>query len=426
MRRADSTASNHHVSEETAPSVLVLAYAFPPLQIPMAPVVARIIAGLHQLGVVVDVICPHPDASSFTFPRDESLCEYVDSHCRSIQRLWFDSALLRVFTQHRPFMRHFPDCMAGIQDVAFRAVMAAEPDSYSAVLTISPFHSVNPVMVRVKKARPHTRWIAHFGDPWANNPLEERRLARRWNGWHESQTLRAADYVTHTSEYALEMVLKASPFLQRERTRVVPHEFDQALYPSRQKRLNDRVTLRYIGTLFGRRSPTPLFRALRQLSDRRPDIRDSILVELIGPMDRHLSAWEAIGDLPAGMVQHRHAVDYVESLALMYDADLLLLIEADIASTPFVPSKLMDYLGANTPVIGLVPSGGCHGVLERVGCLIAQPDDISGIATILEQSIDRVMLRQAEVWCRDDVRRSFGLTSATSVFLPLIMENGPQ
>jgi len=426
MRQIDPLSSSPKSSARSVPSVLVLAYAFPPIQVPMTPVVARLTAGLNQLGFAVDLICAHPGASPVYLPQDASLLDYVSARCRRVQRLRPDAGLLRFFSNHRKLTQYFPDCMAGLHESAFRAVMAAAPSSYSAVLSVSPFHTVNPVMVRVKRAHPQVRWIAHFCDPWAENPLEPRPLVRRWNAWREPQTLRAATYVTHSSSQALEMVLAAHPFLRRERTRVVPHEFDRALYPARPKRRNDQVTLRFIGTLFGRRSPTPLFRALSQLLKRRPDLRDALRLELIGPTDRELSAWDAFSDLPAGLVCHRPNVEYVASLELMYDADLLLVIEADVAATPFVPSKIMDYMGANTPIIGIVPAGGCREILDRLGCLTANPNDTMGIAGALETGIARVVRGGAEPWCRDEVRRSFDLTSGTAAFVPLIMDTAPQ
>ena len=412
-------------SEAMAPCVLVLAYAFPPLQVPMTPVVARLIAGLHRLGFTVDVMCAHPDASSAVLPRDNSLLDYVNRHCRRVQWLRPAFYLPRFLSRGLPFLRHFPDVMAALHTSAFRAIMAAEPSSYKAVLTVSPFHSVNPLMVRVKRIRPHVRWIAHFGDPWASNPLENRWLARQWNTWREAQTLRSATYVTHSSTHALELALASSPFLAPERTRVIPHEFDSALYPSRPKRPNEKITLRFIGTLFGRRSPTPLFLALSQLLERRPEMGEAIQVELIGPTDRPLSGWDAFGSLPLGLVRQRPAVQYLESLNLMYDADLLLVIEADIAATPFVPSKLMDYMGANTPIVGIAPRGGCREILDRLACPTANPDDVSAIAMALETGIDRIRHRGGEAWCREDVRCSFDLTSGTAKFLPLIMEPVP-
>ena len=409
-----------------APAVLLLAYAFPPLQVQMSPVVARLAAGLHELGFAVDVIAAHPDASSSPLPSDDCLLDYVTAHCRRIQRLRPAPSRLWPLLKRVRWLRDFPDCMARLHAPAFAAVMATQPASYAAVLTVSPFHSVNPVMVRVRRARPDLRWIAHFCDPWAANPLEPRRLVRRWNAWREPQTLGAASYVTHTSARALELVRAANPSLGPERALVVPHVFDRALYPQRAKRPNNKLTLRFLGTLFGRRSPTPLFLALALLLERRPRLRETLRVELIGPMDRRLSAWPGVGALPAGLVAHRPAVRYLESLDLMYDADLLRVIEADVAATPFVPSKVIDYMGADTPIIGIAPAGGCREILDRLGCPSAAPDDVPGIAAALATGIERILNGAASPWCREDVRLSFDLTRGTAAFVPLILETRAQ
>jgi hypothetical protein len=406
-------------------AVLLVAYAFPPIQVQMSPVVARLAAGLHALGFAVDVITADPAAASAPLPRDDGLVDYVAAHCRRIQRVGTAPAwwrrLLRRPLRYIAALRDFPDAMGGLHRAMFAAVMAAGPEHYRAVISVSPFHTVNPVMVRVKRHRPGTCWIGWFCDPWSGNPLEPRRLVRAWSAWREPQTLRAADYVAHSSVQALERVQHAYPFLPSARTRVVSHCFDRALYPSRPKARNERLTLRFIGTLFGRRSPTPLLLALDRLIAQRPELAESVWVELIGPMDRPLAAWEGFSALPAGLVSHRPAVGYRASLDLMYDADLLLVIEADVAATPFVPSKLMDYMGAETPIIGIAPAGGCRDVLERLGCPCPGPADHAGIAAALESGIARIRVGGTD-WYREEVRRTYDLTAGTAAFLPLILD----
>jgi glycosyltransferase involved in cell wall biosynthesis len=406
----------------TASSVLVVGYAFPPIHVQMSPVMARLVAGLHEQGFAVDVICADP--AVWPLPRDAKLLEYVTGHCRRVQRLRPSRSVLRYLVYRLRRLRDLPDCMAQLHDSAVAAVLAADPMSYAGVITVSPCHSVNPVMVQVKRRFPNLRWIAHFCDPWANNPLEPRWDIRLWNRWYEPQTLRAATYVTHSSPQALEQVLEAYPFLSPERTRLVPHVFDPGLYPPRPKRRNDRVTIRFLGTLFDRRTPQPVFLALGQLLKRRPELRDRMCLELIGKVEpASLLEGRAAAALPTGMVRHRPPLSYVESLELMYDADLLLVIEADIAATPFVPSKVTDYMGANTPIVGIVPAGGCREILDRLGCPTVGPDDPAGIAVTLETAIDRVIHFRGAAWCDEEVRGSFDLASGAAVFAALLRSN---
>jgi len=407
----------------TQSSVLVVGYAFPPIHVQMSPVMARLVAGLHRLGYAVDVICADPGV--WYLPRENSLVDYVTAHCRRVQRLVPSRSLGRALAHRVRRLRDLPDCMEQLQDSAVAAVLAAGPSSYAGVITVSPFHSVNPVMVRVKRDYPDLTWIAHFCDPWAGNPLEPRWDVRRWNLWREPQTLRAATYVTHSSPQALEMVLAAYPFLRPERTRVIPHVFDAALYPSRPKCHNAKVTLRSLGTLFGRRTPRPLFLALARLLERRPDLRERVQLELIGLVEPGMLDGPAAEALPPGMVRHRETIPYGESLALMYDADILLVIEADVVATPFVPSKVTDYMGANTPIIGIAPAGGCREILDRLGCPTAAPDDIVGIMAALEVSIDAVLRNRGAAWCDDAFRRSFDLVSGAAVFASLLRSGPP-
>ena len=407
----------------TQSSVLVVSYACPPIHVQMSPVMARLVAGLNTLGYAVDVICADPGV--WYLPREDSLVDYVTAHCRRVQRLVPRRSVLRSLAHRFRRLRDLPDCMEKLQDAAVAAVLAAGPLSYAGVITVSPFHSVNPVMVRVKRAYPDLTWIAHFCDPWAANPLEPRWDVRRVSAWREPQTLRAATYVTHSSRHALEMVLEAYPFVSPERTRVIPHVFDSALYPSRPKCRNDKLTLRSLGTLFGRRTPQPLFLALGRLLERRPDLRETLRLELIGLVEPEMLESPAALALPAGMVQHRETVSFGESLALMYDADILLVIEADVVGTPFVPSKVTDYMGADTPIVGIAPAGGCREILDRLGCPTAAPDDIAGIAAGLEAVIDAAHQGRGAAWCDDAFRRSFDLVSGASAFASLLRSSHP-
>jgi hypothetical protein len=398
--------------------VLAVGYAFPPLQSQMTPVAARLTAGLHKLGFDVDVICADP--ANQRLPLDESLLDYVDTHCRSIRRIRQGTKPLEQLHQRIVRTLSFPDAMAALHRATFGAIMSLELSVYEAVITWSPFHTINPVMVQVMRRRPGLTWIAHFCDPWADNPLEERWPARLWNEWREPQTLRAATFITHTSREAMEKVLAANPSLCRERTRLVRHAYDPDLYPSRPKRRNGKVTLRFIGTLFRDRSPENCFLAIGELLRRRPDFKDVFEVELIGKVERGMLDMPAARALPTGTIRHITPVPYAKSLQLMYDADLLLLIEADTTTSPFVPSKLVDYMGAMTPIVGITPQGECRDILDQLGCATTNPDDVRGIVALLESAIERAFKGGQESWCNTAFRQSFDMTIAAARLVSLI------
>jgi glycosyltransferase involved in cell wall biosynthesis len=288
------------------------------------------------------------------------------------------------------------------------------------VVTWSPFHSINPVMVQLKRHRPHVRWLAQFSDPWARNPLEQRWLRRLWSRRNEPATVSAADFIIHSSRDSLELMLKAEGPDLRPKTTVIPHAFERELYPTRPKARNERVTLRYLGALFGRRSPEPVFRALARLFERRPELRGALALELVGSVPKAMLATRAARELPPGTVRRVRNVSYLASLEQMYDADVLLLIEADVRRSLFVPSKLADYIGANTPIVGMVPPGGAEEILRELRCAYARPSDVDAISKAVEQAVDRASGHSREPWCDESRREAFSSDSIAGRFAAVL------
>ena len=81
-------------------------------------------------------------------------------------------------------------------------------------------------------------------------------------------------------------------------------------------------------------------------------------------------------------------VSYIQSLELMRSADILLIIDVLAEKSPFLPSKLIDYIGANKPIFGVTPPGTSQ-KLEKMGFLVANPSNISEIANKLIYMIEK-------------------------------------
>ena len=171
--------------------------------------------------------------------------------------------------------------------------------------------------------------------------------------------------------------------------------------------------------LYGRRSPEPLFAALNILFERRRDLLDLVLVELVGSVPQTMLETEAARSLPPGCVRNIPTVDYLQSLELMYDADILLLIEADIRQNLFLASKVSDYFGANTPIVGLLPPGASEDALAGLGGWYARPSDIPAIVNCLELALDHVIANKGDSWCNHDFRLTFGGESVAERFIQI-------
>jgi glycosyltransferase involved in cell wall biosynthesis len=279
---------------------------------------------------------------------------------------------------------------------------------YDAVISFSPYHSINRVMAKVKQRFPDTRWIAQFSDPWAKNPLATKWQERYSAAKNERRTVRLANYVIHNSERALALMKRNKSLNDGVGSTTINHPFDEGLYPQRAKAFYDRIILRYVGTLFGKRSPENLFQALVRLESKIPDLQKRIRVELVGPIEDVFLASEAARSVIGRIIDVVPPVDYVTSLELMYDADVNLLIEADVVSNLFMPSKLSDYIGAARPLIGLVPDGPIRTVIEDIGGWVANPGDVEQIENVLLRVITYIEKEpDPAVWLNAEVRRKF-------------------
>lgn len=398
--------------------ILLFSYAFPPMQVQMTPAVFKPMMAFTDLGCEVDVVCA--DSFSPVLSLDNSLLPLAEQKFNRIIRLnpatGFRGNIYKVV---KAFGR-IPDLMTVLHHTAYECLMDMNLQQYDAVVTWSPFHSINAVMTRVCRARPTVRWLAQFSDPWRDNPLEVNPYCKMWNVLNEPRATATAHHIVHSSRYSLELMLRNNPQLNLDKTSVLPHVFNESLYPERPKKSNEFITLRYLGVLYGRRSPLPLFEALTLILKRRPEFVDRIRLEIVGHMPQEWLGSREAQSLPVGILTNIPNVDYLQSLELMYDADVLLLIEANVRNNLFLPSKLSDYVGAQTPIVGIVSPGASTDALRDLGHLYARPNDVTGIADALEETLNArlsvVPATESNVSAREAIRS----TSVANKFIETI------
>ena len=262
--------------------------------------------------------------------------------------------------------------------------------------------------------RTGARWIAHFSDPWVDSPFRNAsRPVTALNRRQEVRTIEETDGLIFTSEETAELVLSNHSRNRNDRIAILPHAFDPALYPDSGARADSGpLLIRYVGNFYGHRGPAPLFRGLSLLLQDDPGAAKSIRIELVGSFESDpLNAPEASG-LPAGLVRVRGSVDYVDSLRLMRESDLLLVIDAPGPSSPFLPSKLVEYLGARRPILVVSPPGPATRLAERVGGWTADPGKPAAIAAALSVAVRSASESRGRDWGADDVAATFEASRA--------------
>jgi len=266
-------------------------------------------------------------------------------------------------------------------------------------------------------------WLAHFSDPWADNPFRRFRPLANWrNRVLEARVIEEADCIVFTSVETLELVMAKYPETWKSKAKVLPHSFSPKDFAGVPPRGDDgKLVLRYLGNFYGHRTPFPLFSALQRIVAKDPVRAQSFRVELVGSLPKWMRLHPALKRLPPGLLTVRNSVSYQESLRLMQQSDLLLVIDAPAKISVFLPSKLADYVGSGRPVLGIVPPGASEKLIRRLGGATADPANPSEVDAALEQALDLAhSARTGGVWGTPEMRDELDIGRVTRSFADIL------
>ena len=300
---------------------------------------------------------------------------------------------LRAWRRLVPVYGNLPDAFGPWRRKALAPALAElKSGNYDAIVSFGMPMSDHLLAYELKR-RTGLPWLVHFSDPWTRNPFHQHGpFARRVNESMERKVIEAADQVLFTSQLTLELVMAQYPDSWRAKCAVLPHAWDMDNFAGPAKEPKPRPAgvphiVRHIGACYGARSPVPLFAALARIHERTPQILDGVCFEFVGYVAPAAMESDAYKSLPPGLVELRGQVGYRESLDLAQSASALLVIDAPSEQpSVFLPSKLVEYIGAGRPVWGITPPGTASNLIaEWAGGAhaCAAPGDIEAIARML-------------------------------------------
>jgi hypothetical protein len=208
----------------------------------------------------------------------------------------------------------------------------------------------------------------------------------------EADVVREATALVFVTHETADLVMKKYPAEWRNKVNVVPHGFVPRVTQTSgiAPRRAGPMRLVYTGRFYdGVRTPVPLLRALAHMNAAAP-LDGTLDVTLVGP---HVTAFKreasALGLDP--FVHFRDRVSNEEAASIAADADALLVIDAPThGPSPFLPSKLVDYLPLRKPILGITPAAGASAaLLKRLGCGTAPPDDVDAIQSAVTDLVRR-------------------------------------
>lgn len=236
-------------------------------------------------------------------------------------------------------------------------------------------------------------WIMQLSDPWSLSPLHPRGYDLEWNRVREHEAIARADRVTFTSIRTLKNYASLYPTAV-SRFRYFPNTYDPEHNTPNPWRRGDKFRLVYTGTLGGSRHPEIFFSAIDAFLERVPQARGSIVFTIAGHADREVRAYFA---KCADYLDWKGPVDFDTAMGLIRSADVLSLIDNSMeraAGTAksaegyeFFPSKLLDYMLGQRPILGVSPTGSiAQELIESLELgLCFDHSDVAGLSKGIEQ-----------------------------------------
>jgi hypothetical protein len=360
--------------------ILFISHALPPYLYPQSIQVGRF---LNRLKNHFDlyIVC----ADEVHTPQDKTLYPDIFNgiDARNILKIPYIHKPILTYGLNRlcPPLTKRPDQYAAWAGSAYTACLDRFAHvAFDAIVTFSYPFSLN-ILGRKLKQVYQCPWIAHQSDPWADNPfLSFGPLTRPLNQFFEKKSFTASDKLIFTCAEAALFFQRKYPAL-RDRITFINHSFDPALYPAPEKKTGSRKIIRYIGSFYGDRTAKPLLKAIEGLSY---GAKEHLKFEIIGANVKTRMLLQK-SRLPQDLITATKRVSYAESLQMMADSDVLLVIDAPLPENNiYFPSKLADYLGANRPIIGISSPGPTRRILDSLGHACYGHDQIESLTQAFE------------------------------------------
>ncbi len=306
--------------------------------------------------------------------------------------------------------------------------------------------------IAIKKKYPHIRWIASFGDPIYNSPysklaapvfdpgpneasllspryiassakkilkkqlwLHQTRGDRRDESERQSlerEVFELADTIIFNNPYQKDFMLEQHKSDDRHpETIVLPHTYEEALYPKAKSQKHDKLVLSHIGHLDRIRTPINVLKALERIKSNRPELYFKIELNFYGTLDDLSKIY--IVDHGLYDAAHMHKpVTYLESLSIMQQSDWCLLVDANISTQVdkniYFAAKLADYLGSKTPILAIsMVEGASADIIRSTGNILASH-------SVDEIYMTLIMILEGSIAAKpnDSIRKEYSATAA--------------
>lgn len=252
------------------------------------------------------------------------------------------------------------------------AINRLKKGDIDALYTTSYPFSDHMMGLEIRNRFPDMPWVADFRDEWTNNPYLMDKPRSTWRAdkerTMEKWVLTGADRLIANTPVMKSNFVGSNPDLNLDkRMSVIPNGFDLEDFERNTGEMpqNERLTVTYAGSLYGRRKPDPFLEAIGNLIRSGIIRADTIRIRFIGNIKQ-----EPINRLIErnglkGVVEVIPYMEHGKCIESIQRSDVLLLLEGGKGSEAFYTGKLFEYIQAKRPIFALVPSEGAAAELIR-------------------------------------------------------------
>ena len=270
-----------------------------------------------------------------------------------------------------------------------RVVNIARKEKVDCVLTTSPPHSTHLFGLYLKK-KLNLPWVMDIRDAMAVDPNKKqtpfKRIQNTLENFHEKKFYRIADAIISVSDPIIRSIRERHADLHLDgKTHTITNGFDKDdfIELKHKENIEDFFTVTYTGSFMGKQTPEYFLKALRLLTETEIVNPSVIKIRFVGHFDdKVLSIFNQFSSfLSIEVIEFQ---PYAKALSYQLTSHLLLLIvniEAHEGGDQTMTGKFFEYIGANRPILALVPDGPLKEIILNGNFgSVAAPKDISNIA----------------------------------------------
>ncbi len=277
-----------------------------------------------------------------------------------------------------------PDARIGwLLTAKSKAIEIVNKHNIAAVYSSSPPYTASLIARYVKR---HTGipWIAGFRDPWTDFISTPNRwfIPKMIDKSMEKSVFKESNFVEVAWEGITKDAMKKYPDLDVNKFIHIPNGFDSNDFKIIEKPRNDKFTVTYTGSMYGRRNPEALFKAINLLIENKKISINDFQINFIGRFGDEI--YNMIKN--SGFNDSINVINYLphsDSIIELQKADVLLLVvDESKESEEIVPGKVYEYIGIKKPILAIAPekSAIAELIVETNAGNLSHQSNIEGIA----------------------------------------------